>query len=290
MTPRTLATLIGLSAVGMWSLLGLMASAAGPVPPFELNAMAFGISGVVATLWLAATGRVAVLRQPWPVWLLGVGGLFGFHFFYFTSLGLAPKVEANLVNYTWPLLIVVFSGLLPGERLKPHHILGALCGLGGAALIVTKGKGLEIAPQHLAGYLAAIASAFIWSSYSVASRRFGSVPTATVAGFCLATAALSLVCHLALETTVWPDGTVAWVAVIGLGLFPVGLAFFVWDYGVKNGDIQILGAASYLSPLLSTLFLILAGYGAFTWIIAVAAALITGGALIASKDMLTRKR
>ena len=290
MTPRTLATLTGLTAVLMWAALGLMTAASGRVPAFQMNAMAFGISGVTATLWLALTGRLAVLRQPAKVWALGVGGLFGFHALYFTSLRLAPPVEANLVNYTWPLLIVVFSGLLPGERLRPHHVVGALLGLLGAAAIVTKGEGLTIDPAHAGGYLAACASALTWAGYSILSRRFGGVPTATVAGFCLATALLSVPCHLAFEETVWPEGATQWAAVIGLGLFPVGLAFFVWDHGVKRGDIQVLGAASYLSPLLSTLLLILAGWGAFTAPVAFAAVAITLGAVIASKDLLLRRR
>jgi drug/metabolite transporter (DMT)-like permease len=289
MSPRALATVIGLGAVGMWSLLGLLASKAGNVPPFLLNALAFGVSGVLATSWLTARGELGQLRQSVAVWTLGVGGLFGFHFFYFTSLQLAPKVEANLVNYTWPLLIVVFSGFLPGERLRVHHVAGAFLGLVGAALIVTKGQGMTIEPDHALGYAAACASALIWSTYSVVSRRFGSVPTGTVAGFCLVTAVLSAFCHVAAETTVWPSGIVAWAAVIGLGLFPVGLAFFAWDYGVKRGDIQVLGAASYLSPLASTLFLISAGYGTFSWIVGAAALLITGGALIASKDLIVGK-
>lgn len=287
---RKLATLVGLTAIAMWSLLGLMAAAAGDVPPFLLNALAFGISGTLATAWLALRGELSALRQPARVWLFGVAGLFGFHFFYFTSLQWAPKVEANLVNYTWPLLIVLFSGLLPGERLRPHHVAGALLGLGGAALIVTGGRGLAVAPEHLWGYGAACLSALTWSSYSVISRRFGEVPTATVAGFCLATALLSALCHAALEPTVWPAGAGAWAAVVGLGLFPVGLAFFVWDFGVKRGDIQVLGAASYLSPLFSTLFLILAGYGRFTWLVGLAAVMITAGALVASKDMILRRR
>lgn len=290
MSSRSLATLIGLGAIAMWAALGLMTAASGRVPAFQMNAMAFGISGTVACLWLAATGRLGVLRQPAKVWALGVGGLFGFHALYFTSLRLAPPVEANLVNYTWPLLIVVFSGLLPGERLKPHHVIGALLGLLGAAAIVTKGRGLEVDPAHVGGYLAACASALTWAGYSILSRRMGGVPTATVAGFCLATAVLSALCHLGFEETVWPRGATQWAAVVGLGLFPVGLAFFVWDHGVKHGDIQVLGAASYLSPLLSTLLLILAGWGAFTAPVAFAAVAITAGALIASKDMLVRRK
>ncbi len=290
MSSRSLATLIGLGAIAMWAALGLMTAASGRVPAFQMNAMAFGISGTVASLWLAATGRLGVLRQPAKVWALGVGGLFGFHALYFTSLRLAPPVEANLVNYTWPLLIVVFSGLLPGERLKAHHVVGALLGLLGAAAIVTKGRGLDIDPAHVGGYLAACASALTWAGYSILSRRMGGVPTATVAGFCLATAALSAVCHLAFEVTVWPQGPLQWAAVVGLGLFPVGLAFFVWDHGVKHGDIQVLGAASYLSPLFSTLLLILAGWGSFTAPVGFAAIAITAGALIASKDLLARGR
>ena len=287
---RRSATLIGLSAVGMWSLLGLMAAATGRVPPFLLNGMAFGLSGLGALAALAFNGQMGQLRQDLKVWLVGVSGLFGFHFFYFTSLKTAPPVEANLINYTWPLLIVVFSGLLPGERLKAHHILGAALGLLGAALIVTKGRSLSIAPEHALGYGAAIVSALIWSTYSLASRRMAAVPTAAVAGFCLATSLLSFLCHFLLETTIWPETPVAWAAVVGLAALPLGAAFFVWDHGVKHGDIQVLGAASYLSPLLSTLFLILAGFGEFQWTIAAAAALITLGAVVASKDMFFRRR
>jgi drug/metabolite transporter (DMT)-like permease len=282
---KTSATLVGLSAIGMWSLLGLMAAATGKVPPFLLNALAFGLSGGVAIVVLALKGQLMSLVQPPIVWLVGVGGLFGFHFFYFTSLKTAPPVEANLINYTWPLLIVLFSGLLPGERLRPHHIAGSCLGLAGAALIITKGRGLVIAPEHLVGYGAAVLSALIWSSYTVISRRLAKVPTSTVAGFCLATSILSGICHTLFEPTIWPDGATQWLAVAGLGALPLGLAFFVWDYGIKRGDIQVLGAASYLSPLLSTLFLIMAGYGLFEWSIGTAALLITLGALIASKDL-----
>jgi drug/metabolite transporter (DMT)-like permease len=208
----------------------------------------------------------------------------------FAALRWAPPVEASLVNYLWPLLIVVLSGLLPGERLKTHHLLGAGLGLLGAAAVVTKGRGLDLDPAHVAGYLCAAGAAFVWSSYSVLSRRLAEAPTATVAGFCLATGVLSAACHAGFETTIWPEGWVQWGAVVALAIFPLGFAFFAWDHSVKRGDIQVLGAASYLSPLLSTLLLILAGWGVFTLPVAFAAVAITLGALIASKDLLFRRR
>jgi drug/metabolite transporter (DMT)-like permease len=289
MTSRPRATLVGLAAVLMWSGLSTLTAVSGAVPPFLLNTLTFGLSGVAATIWLIATGRAGVLRQSPRVWLLGVAGLFGYHALYFAALRHAPPVEASLVNYLWPLLIVVLSGLLPGERLKPHHLLGAALGLLGAVAVVTKGRAIAIDPAHVTGYLCAAAAAFFWSGYSVLSRRVGEVPTTTVAGFCLATAALSLPCHLLFETTVWPQGTGQWGAVVGLAVFPLGLAFFAWDRGVKRGDIQVLGAASYLAPLLSTLLLIVTGHGTLDASIGFAAAAITLGAIVASLDMIRRR-
>jgi drug/metabolite transporter (DMT)-like permease len=132
-------------------------------------------------------------------------------------------------------------------------------------------------------------AAFVWAIYSVLSRRFASVPTDAVAGFCLVTAILAALCHLAFETTVWPSHATEWFAVLGLGLGPVGAAFYVWDVGMKRGDIRVLGAASYAAPVLSTCFLVLTGYAEPTLSLVVAAVLIAGGGLIAAKDMIVRK-
>ncbi len=287
---RRNATLIGGTAVLMWATLALFTTLTGGVPPFQLVGMAFSIAFVIGLIWPVLRGRspFAALRQRPAVWALGIGGLFGFHFFFFLSLRLAPPVEANLINYSWPLLIVLFSALLPGEQLRWWHVAGALMGLSGAGLLITGGGTLTLSAGDGAGYAAAVTSALIWSSYSVASRRVGHVPTDAVGGFCGATAILALLCHGLFEQTVWPDA-MGWAAVLGLGLGPVGLAFFVWDYGVKRGDIQVLGALAYGAPLLSTLLLVAFGRGQFTWPVAVACVLIVGGALLAAKDMLRRQ-
>jgi drug/metabolite transporter (DMT)-like permease len=287
---RSRATLIGLTAVLMWSLLGLFTAGSGAVPPFLLNGLCFGISGLGATAWLAWSGRgLGALRQPARVWLVGTGGLFGFHALYFTALRNAPPVEANLINYLWPLLIVLLSGLLPGEKLKVHHVAGVMLGFVGAGLLVTGGGGLSLSADNALGYAAALASAFTWSAYSVISRRMAAVPTEAVAGFCLATAVLSLVAHGLFETTVWPATGFQWSMVLLLAAFPVGLAFFVWDHGVKRGDIQVLGAAAYAAPVLSTLTLVAAGYGALTMTTGLACLLVTGGAMLAAKDLFRRR-
>jgi drug/metabolite transporter (DMT)-like permease len=282
MTTRT-ATSIGLIAILLWSMLALFTAATGRIPPFQLNAMTFLIGGLVGVVsWIVRPQGLKALRQKPVVWALGIGGLFGYHALYFAALRLAPPAESGLINYLWPLLIVLFSSLLPGEHLRRAHIVGALLGFAGVIVLIAGRGAFDARAEYMPGYLCAFVAAFVWAGYSVLSRRFGQVPTDAVAGFCLATALLSLVCHLAFETTVWPESTVQWLAVLGLGLGPVGAAFYVWDIGMKRGDIRFLGVASYATPVLSTLLLVVAGYAEPTLTLALACGLIVAGALVAT--------
>jgi drug/metabolite transporter (DMT)-like permease len=285
MTSRT-ATLIGLTAILMWSLLAALTVATGRIPAFQLAAMTFAIGGLVGCLtWIGRWEAIFSLRQRPAAWIVGVGGLFGYHALYFLALRFAPPAEAGLLNYLWPLLIVLFSSLLPGERLAPHHVIGALLGLAGTVLLFAGNSISGFAPGQLPGLAAAFVAAFVWAAYSVLSRRLKSVPTDAVAGFCLATSLLAALVHGVVEDTVWPDTLVQWLAIAALGIGPVGAAFYAWDVGMKRGDIRVLGAASYATPLLSTAFLVLAGFAEVSANIAIAAVLIAGGGLIAAKDM-----
>jgi drug/metabolite transporter (DMT)-like permease len=278
--------LVGAAAIALWATLAVLTTAVGPVPPFQLTAMAFTLGFALALAKWLARGESIVARLRWPrrVWALGVGGLFGYHVCYFAALTWAPPAEANLINYLWPLLIVVFAGLLPGERLRMWHIAGAMLGLAGCVVIV---GGARFQGEFLAGYGAALAAALVWSSYSVLSRRFGAVPTDAVGGFCGATALLAWLAHAAFETTRWPVGG-EWLAAAAMGLGPVGAAFYFWDYGVKRGDIKALGALSYATPLLSTALLVLFGRAEASVGIVVACVLIVGGAALASRDLWRR--
>ncbi len=288
------ATLIGASAVLMWSTLALLTTLSGAVPPFQLVAMAFSVAFCLSLIkWLlTGEGIVRHLKLALPVWSLGVGGLFGYHFLYFMALRNAPPIEAGLIAYMWPLLIVVCSALLPGERLRWWHIMGGLAGLAGTVVLIT-GNGQAsgfggFKSEYWFGYLMAGACALTWTAYSILSRRFAHVPSDAIGGFCGVTAVLATLAHVTFETTLWPQGG-QWLAVLGLGIGPVGAAFFAWDIGVKHGHIQALGAIAYAAPLLSTLLLVAFGQGEASVQIAVACALIVGGAVLASKDLLAKK-
>jgi drug/metabolite transporter (DMT)-like permease len=208
-----------------------------------------------------------------------VGGLFGYHALYFAALALAPAVEANLLNYLWPLLIVLLSGPILGLALGPRRLAGVGLGFAGCVLLV--GAGASFPPGAAWGFASAIGCAVVWAVYSVTSKRMAAVPTEALAGFCLATALLAAIAHALFETTVAPDAR-QWLAVLLLGAGPLGAAFFLWDAGMKRGDPRLLGTLAYATPVASTLLLVLAGEGALDWRVALAALLVAGGGLLAA--------
>lgn len=288
-TVRRRAMAAGLAAICLWGSLAALSVLAGPIPPFQMVAMTFAVGasiGIVRARY-RGIGWAGLIRWPAKVWLLGIGGLFGYHALYFGALQLAPPAEANLVNYLWPLLIVLLSAPLAGERLGWTHLAGAGLGFAGVALLAF-GRGLQFTESHALGYALALGCAFTWAIYSVLSRRFGETPTDAIAGFCAASGLLSLVCHLAFERTVWPASTTAWLAVLALGLGPAGGAFYFWDHAVKRGDIRALGAVSYATPILSTAILIVCGLAEPTGALLLAALLVTVGAALASRELWKR--
>lgn len=279
----TSATAVGVIAVFLWSCLALLTTLTEGIPPFQLLTLSLGVA-FVASLCILGRRGVAGFRswnQPWSVWAVGFLGIFAYHALYFFALKAAPAAEASLIAYLWPLLIVLLSAFTAGEQLRKRQLLGALLGLAGTAFIMQQRASAEVADMPVAGYLAAFACALVWSSYSVINRRFNEVPSSIIGGICGLVAVAGLVCHLAFETSVTPDSG-QWAAIVGLGLGPVGLAFFAWDHATKHGSLSMLGALSYLAPLISTLLLVAIGQSHASPFLIIPALLIIVGAVIAT--------
>ncbi len=272
-----MANFAGVGAIAIWSLLAVLSRGAASIPPLQITAMSFAVSALLGAAILTARGELAVLRQKPVAWLHGVGGLFGYHACYFAALATAPAAEANLINYAWPLLIVVFSAPILGLPLSRWHIAGVLTGLAGCLVLLVRNA--DFSAGALFGYGCALAAAVIWALYSVLSRRLASVPTGAVVGFCGASAVLATCAHFAFEPTVIPDMP-ALVSVLLLGIGPVGGAFFLWDIGMKRGDPRLLGTLAYATPVASTIILGIAGFTTLTFATLAAATLVVAGGLI----------
>jgi drug/metabolite transporter (DMT)-like permease len=283
MSPRT-ATALAVGAILLWATLASLTALKGPIPPFETTAIVFAIGGGFIVLVAALRGRAALLRPTRASLALGIYGLFVYHALYFAALSLAPPAEASLIASLWALLTVLFSGLLPGHRLRLTHIAGALLGFAAAALLVHDklGAGSTAAGARW-GYALALGCAVVWSSYSVGSRLLAAVPSESLAAPALVAAVLAGLCSLAFETWVAPAGWVSWAALVGLGVGPLGGAFLLWDIGMKKGNVPLLGVLSYAALIISTALLVALGFAEPAWTLAAGCALMVAAAVVATR-------
>jgi drug/metabolite transporter (DMT)-like permease len=277
--------LLALAAIVVWSSLAFLNSRVNAIPPFLAVGVALCVGGLVGAF------RAKEWRVPWKTFAVGVGGIFGYHALLFFAFRFAPAVEVNLINYLWPLLIVLLSPVfLRGFRLGLRHIIGALLGFAGAFLVVSGGS-LRVDAANLSGYLLAAAAALVWACYSLLTKRLPPFPTGAVGGFCLVSGLLSL--GLYCLEAIGPGAARAaslsaldWLFIALLWLGPMGGAFYAWDAALKRGDPRVIGALSYLTPLLSTLNLVMLGGKRLSPVAGIAMALIVAGAAVGSSDLI----
>lgn len=270
------ANLYALGAIALWASLASLGVSLTHVPPFLLTGAALIIGSVPS--WPFVLRDRSQWRIPLRTLALGVYGLFAYHFLLFIALRHAPPVEANLVNYLWPLLIVVLAPVvLPGVSLRVPHVLAALLGFGGAAIAIAGGR--ELSGTFTWGYLPALAAALIWSTYSLMTQRVAAFPTTAVGLFGLVSGVLSLLCHSVLEPAASLQAR-DWMLLAVLGLGPLGASFFLWDKALKLGDARHIGILSYITPLASTSLLMVVSGRPFSWSIALATAMIVSAAVI----------
>lgn len=275
------AILLAFSSILIWSFLAYLGARVNHLPPFLVVAIALTVSGLLSIF------SIRSWRVPVTTLLVGIAGIFGYHFLYFSAFKYAPAVETNLMNYLWPLLIVLLSPLfLQHYHLRFHHIIGASVGLLGAGLIITGGR-FVLDTAHLWGYILAVGAALTWASYSLMTKRLPAFPTGAVGAFCLSSGILALLVFWLLPDTTEASALTSadWATLVLLGLGPMGAAFFTWDAALKRGDPRVIGSLAYLIPMTSTLVLVIIGGYKISLVSATAMLLIVSGAVIGSWDL-----
>lgn len=272
---------MGFLAIFSWGLLALLGNLTKALPAFQLLFICFSISFIILLVKRAAT-KQPLLTPPKlskKQIIIGVTGLFGFHFCYFMALKYGPLIEVSLIVYLWPLLLGVFVAT-PGSKF--NAIGGGLLGFLGTLSLITDGSGLSINSEYYLGYFFAGCCAVLWSSYSYLMSKFNS-HVDDIGWLSLIVAILALCAHFHFETSVINLSASQWLGAILLGLGPVGGAFYLWDYGLKFGNRTLLASLSFLTPVISTFILILAAQAPFSWSVLIALALILIGAAVSNK-------
>lgn len=250
MKPTSQSVLLGLVAILCWASIATLGNLLIHLPPFYVLGVTFLMGSVLS--W----GKPRELFPSWKVSSLGIAGYFGYHFFLFYSFRFAPAIEANLINYLWPMFMVLLTPVFfRGKELRYYNYVGAVLAAVGCALLVTS-KGVDLKIENLRGYLLAFAAALSWPIYSLSKKKMGDVSLAAIGGFCLGAGVLCLLTHVLVEPRVVLQAKDAWLlAVMGIG--PFGVAFYAWDLAMAKGDGRVIGALSYLTPVLSTLGLVI---------------------------------
>ena len=276
------ADLFAIGAVVLWASLATLATLLSEIPPFLLTGIGLIIGSLIS---LPLSGfKLSAWKVPAKTLMVGVYGLFGYHLMLFIALQTAPAVEANLVNYLWPLLIVVLAPLFTRSlKLGPRHTIAASAGFTGAAIaIISAGEGAGPLGFEI-GYLFAFAAAIIWATYSLLTTKLRSFPTSAIGLFGLVSGLLALGAHFVLEDPAVISGS-DWLLLIVLGLGPLGGAFYFWDAALKIGDPRRIGLLAFLTPLLSTTMLLIVSGQELRWQLLIATVLIVGGALLGTRS------
>lgn len=282
--PRTRATVLGACSILLWAFWPTLATLGGATPPFQLLTIAFAAAFALFALLRLARGQpvTGLVRAPPSVLLAGLLGVLGANIFYILALRAVPPAEANIVAYTWPVMIVGLSILFGFARLSPARWLGLALGFTGAAVIIGPVGFGDPADGAAWGYALALASGLSWALYSVIRSRIAGGPADVIGGVCGLAAPVCLVLHLTFEPTI--ALTVGdWSAAIAIGLAPIGGANALWDYGISRGDATRLSIYAYATPALATLLLVAFGFAGLSFALVAGGALVTAGAVLGGR-------
>lgn len=267
-----------LAAIAIWASLAALSVSLTDLPVLQLTGMALVIGGLLSVPWAREWSL------SWQPIALGCYGLLLYHLLFILALRWAPPVQANLVHYVWPMLIVLLSPvILKSTSLRLPHIVAAVLGFAGAALAILSTG--DASSRWEWGYALALAAALVWSTYSLGQRRVQESNVATTGLCCLISGAAALGIQHCLVAPLSPLTIEQWLSVAALGLGPMGGAFYLWNYALRNGDPRVVGVMANATPVLSTLVLAVTTSSALNPVLLLSLLLIVGStALVFAKS------
>ncbi|EHD14667.1 hypothetical protein CIN_05990 [Commensalibacter intestini A911] len=284
-----LPTASGLLTILLWSSSSVTITSLPNMPRFQLLWFGFGEAFIIGSIILAVTGRMREMAQPFAPWFTAFCGLFLFYVFDYLGLIFSPPAKVTLLSYLWPIMLVVCIAILSKKQFHIAYFIGAVMGLIGTVCLMPADQDAVLNFQVILGYIFGFLSGVVWAIYSIVNRRYASVPTGMMIGVCGGIALVSMIIHFIFEPTILPTSIRDILIILYLGCGPIGIAFLAWDYATKNANISLIGSLSYLAPLLSTLWLIIAGRATATFELLFAVLLIVGGAVVATYPLKKEK-
>lgn len=190
------------------------------------------------------------LRQYGYMAVLGFTGMFLYSALYYFGLMQMSAQEACIVNYLWPMMLVLFSCLLLKEKLTMMKIVSMVCSFIGI-VILSSGSPASADGNRAAGILCCMLAAAFYGLFSVLNKKADYDQSLSMMVFWLTTALCALAAGLAGESWV-PLGGVQWLGMLWLGAVINGAAYLTWALALKEADnTASVANLAYLTPFLS---------------------------------------
>jgi drug/metabolite transporter (DMT)-like permease len=273
----------------LWAATPLLVTGlARTLPVFEITFLATGFAVLAFVALVSARAqwtrfRDYSRRDLRVMIMMGATGIFPYTTLYYLAFALAPAAagEINIINYIWPVWILILSPLLLAERLTARKLVGIVLSFCGVYVIVSGGRFIRFDPAQWPAYTSAGCGAFFWGLFSVLGKRNRfELLTAMLVYNLAAFACFGVLCFAAVEFVV--PGPGEWLLLACLGGLVNGAGYFFWLLALRSGDTAGISSAVYLTPFVALVYLTAAGRGAITWVQLTALALILAGPLIQS--------
>ncbi len=215
------------------------------------------------------------------MWAFGIMGIYGANLSFVYAMQCAPPEKVDLINYLWPILVTILSPLVFKAKVNFLSMLGVAIAFAGIFVVLTNGASLAgFEMQYWPGFLLALLNVIFWGTYVIVSKKNSTVPNEMIGLYCGIGAICSLIIHCYTENFLLPSNKEL-VTMITIGLTGQGLAYILWDYGIKSGHYYLLCTLSYFTPILSILLLVKFQYTMASDHLWIAATLVSLGACLA---------
>ncbi|MFQ3306937.1 MAG: drug/metabolite transporter (DMT)-like permease [Candidatus Midichloriaceae bacterium] len=256
-------TLIGSLSLLFWAISATFVVTLKHIPTYEMLSFVFFIGLIFCILYNSTFNHWNKLKNHPPyIWICGIIGICGNEIFFVFSFKNAPAAHADLINYLWPILVILFTPLLPKEKFNVKYIISAVIAFIAVIILIIEQNDItsltEIKHEYLIGYLCAFCAALFWTVYTLVSKFYGKLTPEMIVVYCGFGFIISTSLHIYFENFVIPtafDFLILFLMGVGTHCF----AYFFWDLGIKKGDIKLLTILSYASPIISISILILLG-------------------------------
>ena len=213
---------------------------------------------------------------------LGFLGLFLYSALYYYGISALSSQEACILNYLWPLMIVVFACILLKEKLTARKLIAMGMSFAGIVVLTVGTGGAASSGNRLWGIVACVTAAVCYGLFSVLNKKHSLNQNITMMWIWLTVSVCSLVSGMIFEK--WqPIVGVQWLGLGWLGVVVNAVAYLLWAIALKNAeDSAKVANLAYLVPFLSIVLSSVVLKERITVNMVIAVVLIVGGILLQS--------